>query len=64
MLGVEFELGECFGQLKVSVRGKGLHGAREEGAGAFRRTEGIEEEGGVIVPHGRDLGEFFDGGRK
>ena len=62
MLGVEFELSERFSQREVSVRGEGLHSTREEGAGAFGGTESGEEEGGVVVPNGRDLGKLFDGG--
>lgn len=64
MLGGEFELGECLSQREVGVGGKGLHGAREKGAGAFRGREGREEKSGVVVPDGGDLGEFLDGVRE
>lgn len=42
--------------------GEGLHGAREQGAGAFGGVDGGEEEGRVVDPDGGDLGEFLDGG--
>ena len=44
------------------MRGEGLHGAWKQSAGAFRGAEGGEEKGGVVVPDGGDLGEFFNGG--
>lgn len=62
MLGVEFELGKCLSEREVRVWGEGLHGAREQGAGAFGGAEGGEEKGGIVEPDGRNLRKFFDGG--